>query len=98
MDVFAVGGRYDAMIAGYCNIKEQNVDTRQSAVGVSISLDKILQGIDSSDNISNGLDAVICSLGSKALIKEKTSVSNKFNKIICNQQIPYLFVKYNPEI
>lgn len=78
-DVLAVGGRYDAMVAGYRGTKEQagmpSVDARQSAVGVSISLDKLLQALDGSDAVCGGLDAVVCSLGSKALVKEKTSVS-----------------------
>ncbi|KAK4885013.1 hypothetical protein RN001_001284 [Aquatica leii] len=82
MDVLAAGGRYDKMIMNYRNIKEEanmlNKDIQQAAVGVSISLDKLIQalqeeGESESVNVSS-LDAVVCSLSGKVSIKEKFRV------------------------
>lgn len=79
MEVLAAGGRYDSMIAEYRNIMEQanmlSKDLHQSAVGVSISLDKLAQAVqENSTSNFELLDAVVCSLGSKTLMKEKAKV------------------------
>ncbi|KAF5298737.1 hypothetical protein FQR65_LT09606 [Abscondita terminalis] len=82
MDVLAAGGRYDKMIMDYRNIKEEanmlNKEIQQTAVGISISLDKLLQALQEEDesdflNVSS-LDAVVCSLTTKVSIKEKFRV------------------------
>lgn len=79
MEVLAAGGRYDTMIAEYRNIMEQanmlSNDLHQSAVGVSISLDKLAQAVqETSAGNFEFLDVVVCSLGSKLLVKEKARV------------------------
>lgn len=80
MDVLAAGGRYDNMIADFRNIMEQanmlSKDIQQSAVGVSISLDKVVQAIQEEQSIQEEqlLDVVVCSLGTKTLLKEKAKV------------------------
>lgn len=82
MEVLAAGGRYDAMISEYRLIMEQanmlSKDLHQSAVGVSISLDKLAQAVQEcsmSDLVNHEfLDVVVCSLGSKSLIKEKSRI------------------------
>ncbi|KAF5288488.1 hypothetical protein FQA39_LY15417 [Lamprigera yunnana] len=79
MEVLAAGGRYDNMIMNYRNIKEEanmlNKEIQQSAVGISISLDKLVQALQEeseseSVNVSS-LDAVMCSLSSKVSVKER---------------------------
>ncbi|XP_030764956.1 eIF-2-alpha kinase GCN2 [Sitophilus oryzae] len=78
-EVVAIGGRYDAMIAYYRNIMEQTnmitKDVQQSAVGISISLDKLVQAIQKEDSEElpkvTTLDTVVCSVGSNHLLKEK---------------------------
>lgn len=84
MNVVAAGGRYDAMILSYRNIMEQadmlGKDVQQSAVGISLSLDKIVQIIQKDNVLDNNLkllDAVICFLGTKISMREKTKVSAK---------------------
>lgn len=79
MEVLAAGGRYDNMIADYRNIMEQanmlSKDFHQSAVGVSISLDKLAQAVQESSAANfEFLDVVVCSLGTKLLMKEKAKV------------------------
>lgn len=82
MEVLAAGGRYDEMICNYRNIMEKGSlitkTTPQSAVGISISLDKLIQTLQKEQfleiyNISC-VDCLICSLGSKLLQKEKAKV------------------------
>lgn len=79
MEVLAAGGRYDNMIAEYRNIMEQanmlSKDLHQFAVGVSISLDKLAQAVQESFGTHlEFLDVVVCSLGTKSLVKEKAKV------------------------
>lgn len=84
LDVVAAGGRYDGIIASYRNIKEQaNMlikDVPQSAVGISISLDKLVLALQEENDLmvcdSGNLDTVVCSLGSKSLLKEKSKVNS----------------------
>ncbi|XP_031334945.1 eIF-2-alpha kinase GCN2 isoform X2 [Photinus pyralis] len=79
MDVLAAGGRYDGMIASYRNVKEEaimlNKELQQSAVGISISLDKLIQAVqeggDFSEATTSNLDAVVCSLGNKIAPRER---------------------------
>lgn len=82
MEVIAAGGRYDAMITSYRTILEQaNIVKRgvqQSAVGISLSMDRLVQVIqkDQSDDVpsANVVDVAVCSVGSKPMIKEKAKV------------------------
>ncbi|KAG5896432.1 hypothetical protein JTB14_022511 [Gonioctena quinquepunctata] len=82
MEVVAAGGRYDAMIAWYRTIMEQaNVlsrELKQSAVGVSISLDRLVQALqrEQSEEMPKvqNLDVVVCSVGSKRMVQEKTKI------------------------
>lgn len=51
----------------------------QSAVGISLSLDKLVQALQDeqefeTDNLCN-FDVVVCSLGARPMIKEKGKVS-----------------------
>ncbi|KAF7284929.1 hypothetical protein GWI33_017408 [Rhynchophorus ferrugineus] len=81
-EVVAVGGRYDSMIAYYRGIMEQTnmitKDIQQSAVGISISLDKLVQAIQREELEEplrlDPLDTVVCSIGSNELLKEKTRI------------------------
>lgn len=80
MDVLAAGGRYDNMIADYrCIMEQANMlgkDIQQSAVGISVSLDKVVQAVQEEQSLQEEplLDVVVCSLGTKALVKEKAKV------------------------
>ncbi|XP_017783992.1 PREDICTED: eIF-2-alpha kinase GCN2 [Nicrophorus vespilloides] len=81
MDVLAAGGRYDNMIRTYRNTvvqdNESSMDIKQSAVGVSISLDKLTSAMQKNqDDMTNFayLDVAVCSLGTNAFIKEKSKV------------------------
>lgn len=81
-EVVAAGGRYDAMINYYRGIMEQTnmltKDIQQSAVGISISLDKLVQAVQKqeSDDVPklDAQDVIVCSVGAKQLIKEKTRI------------------------
>ena len=86
MDVLAAGGRYDGMISSYRTALE-NTDTltkdiRQSAVGVSVSLDKLVQAFikeqptdrTSSKMGSSHLQAMVCFVGSKISPDDKGQV------------------------
>ncbi|KAJ8980157.1 hypothetical protein NQ317_014652, partial [Molorchus minor] len=82
MEVLAAGGRYDSMIAWYRTIMEQSNmlgrDVHQSAVGISIALDRLVQALqkEQSEELPkiNFLDVVVCSVGSKQMTKEKTKI------------------------
>lgn len=88
MDVIAAGGRYDNMIANYRSILEKanmlNKDIKQAAVGISVSLDKLVQALIKDESDEKGrlkpktshLDAIVYSVGNKPLLKEKTKVSS----------------------
>jgi hypothetical protein len=86
-EVLAAGGRYDSMIASYRKIVQEanplskEVPT-QSAVGISLSLDKLVQAMmrEKPDDLAKMefLDVAVCTLGSKPLIKEKTKVTPTF--------------------
>lgn len=81
-EVVAIGGRYDPMISHYRKIMEQanmlTKDIQQSAVGISIWLDKLVQVVQKHDSKDlpkiDNLDAIVCSIGSKQLIKEKMKI------------------------
>lgn len=76
MEVLAAGGRYDSMIAWYRSIMEQanmlGRDIQQSAVGISISLDRLVQALQKEQ--VDFLDVVVCSVGTKRLLREATRV------------------------
>ena len=81
-EVLAAGGRYDSMITSYRkmidNANMSGRDIRQSAVGISLSLDKLVQAVmrEQSEDLPNTeyLDVAVCSVGSKPMLKEKTKV------------------------
>lgn len=80
-DVLAAGGRYDKLIASYRSVMEEanmiKKDIKQSAVGISISLDKLVQIFEKEKYQEKNLtylDAIICSPGTKTLLKEKSKV------------------------
>lgn len=80
LDVLAAGGRYDEMLSNFRSKMERSgmaTKSPQSAVGVSISLDKLVQALQ--ENKITETDEVdfyvaICSLGGKAQLREKTKV------------------------
>ncbi|CAH1116543.1 unnamed protein product [Phaedon cochleariae] len=82
MEVLAAGGRYDSMIAFYRSIMENanmlSKEVQQSAIGVSISLDRLVQAVqkEHSEEIPgvDNLDVVVCSVGRKEMIQEKTKI------------------------
>ncbi|XP_050510024.1 eIF-2-alpha kinase GCN2 isoform X1 [Diabrotica virgifera virgifera] len=82
MEVLAAGGRYDSMISSYRTIMEQASITskhvQQSAVGVSISLDRLVQALQKEPSEEmpkmESLDVVVCSSGAKQMIQEKTKI------------------------
>lgn len=82
MEVLAAGGRYDSMVAYFRTMVEQanvlNKNSKQSAVGVSISLDKVVQVIQKEqleDVLRTDLPVVaVFSVGSSQL-KEKIKVN-----------------------
>ncbi|XP_025831674.1 eIF-2-alpha kinase GCN2 [Agrilus planipennis] len=78
-EVIAAGGRYDNMIRSYRNIKEQantlNKEIEQHAVGISISLDKLVQAVQEENyDEMTLLDAIVCSLGPKNFVNEKAQI------------------------
>ncbi|KAL1501167.1 hypothetical protein ABEB36_006549 [Hypothenemus hampei] len=78
-DVVAVGGRYDSLIRHYRNFIEQTdletADVTQTAVGVSISMDKLVQTIQKECDKSDSLEEIVCSgTNGKQLPKEKTKI------------------------
>lgn len=82
MNVIAAGGRYDGMITHYRKIKEQVdmllKDVKQSAVGLSLSLDKIVQIIQK-DNLMiqkdiSHLDVVVCSIRNNCPTRDEIKV------------------------
>ncbi|XP_050296030.1 eIF-2-alpha kinase GCN2 isoform X2 [Anthonomus grandis grandis] len=82
-EVVAVGGRYDGMIAHYRRIMEQAEgkgakEIQQSAVGISISLDKLVQAVQKQDNEPlpklNALDVIVCSVGCNQFVQEKAKI------------------------
>ncbi|XP_056630081.1 eIF-2-alpha kinase GCN2 [Diorhabda sublineata] len=82
MEVLAAGGRYDYMISWYRSIMEQasvsSKSVQQAAVGVSISLDKLVQALqkeqtDGTPKLSS-FDVLVCSAGSKQTIKENIKI------------------------
>lgn len=85
LEVLAAGGRYDSMVAYYRNMVEQaNVlNSKQSAVGISISLDKMVQVIQREqfeDSLRIDIPVVgVCSVGCTHL-KEKAKVREKMVK------------------
>lgn len=92
-EVLAAGGRYDYMITSYRKIMENaNMlarDIRQSAVGISLSLDKLVQAVVREENEDlpkmEVLDVAVCSVGSKPLLKEKTKVIKCFVNLTCKK-------------
>lgn len=81
MEVLAAGGRYDSMIKSFRSIVEQatmlSLNIQQSGVGVSIALDKVVQAIQKeSEEIvrQDYYNVVVCSVGIKPLLKEKTQI------------------------
>lgn len=99
MEVLAAGGRYDNMIADYRNLMEQanmlSKDLHQSAVGVSISLDKLAQalqeGLGFEGSKTEFLDVVVCSLGSKSLLREKAKVLIVIIRFTENFLLTYIY-------
>lgn len=81
-EVLAAGGRYDAMIQSYrrmmetAGISKKNV--QQSAVGISLSLDRLVQGIIREEDVDlpncASFDVAVSSVGTKAMIAEKTKL------------------------
>lgn len=86
MEVLAAGGRYDNMIANYRSILEKanmlHKDIKQAAVGISVSLDKLVQALIKTETEEKAkltpktshLDAIVYSVGNKPLLKEKIKV------------------------
>lgn len=109
MEVIAAGGRYDSMIANYRSILEKanmlDKEIKQAAVGISVSLDKLVQAMIKTETeektklkpTTSHLDAIVCSIGSKPLLREKTKVSAHLTKFI-NQYNLFLFNKIMREL
>ncbi|KAL3285701.1 hypothetical protein HHI36_000232 [Cryptolaemus montrouzieri] len=81
MEVLAAGGRYDRMIAHYRDMQKGNITSKelsQSGVGISISLDKIVQAIQKEEllngNAVGRFDLIVCSLGNKHCSSEIVKV------------------------
>ncbi|GLV39622.1 Gcn2 [Carabus blaptoides fortunei] len=81
LDVLAAGGRYDRMISNYrFTMERSGLATRgvsQSAVGISLSLDKLVQALQEEQSAEMGLcnlDAVVCSMGVRPMMKEKAKI------------------------
>lgn len=83
LDVLAAGGRYDNIIAEYRSAMERagmlERDLKQYAVGISISLDKVVQALEEEQclyaSMVEFLDVIVCSVGTKPLLKEKAQVN-----------------------
>ncbi|CAL8138262.1 unnamed protein product [Orchesella dallaii] len=86
VDVIAAGGRYDALIESFRSAlgleseliaaaSKEHYSQSHSAVGISISFDKLVAGYDGEDcsewQRRGTVDAVICSVGHHPLSKEK---------------------------
>lgn len=82
MEVLAAGGRYDSMVSYYRTMVEQanilTISPKQSAVGISISLDKMVQVIQREqikESFKTDVPVVaVFSVGS-TMLKEKIKVS-----------------------
>ncbi|XP_074036650.1 eukaryotic translation initiation factor 2 alpha kinase Gcn2 isoform X2 [Leptinotarsa decemlineata] len=74
MEVVAVGGRYDSMIAPF----RPNKDTKQCAVGVSISSDRLVDALQRQPSGElprmDSIDIAVCSIGEKQMVEEKAKV------------------------
>ncbi|KAK7862324.1 hypothetical protein R5R35_005220 [Gryllus longicercus] len=77
IDVIAAGGRYDSLVAMFRQRLEdagmQLREVKQSAIGVSIALDKIILALQE-ESLPAMLDAVVCSLGNNPMLKEKATL------------------------
>jgi len=87
MDVIAAGGRYDSLLETFRSTLEVigliPKGTKQFGVGVSISLDKLISGLESEElerfrGGSRIVEVVICSMGHHALSREKISIMKDF--------------------
>lgn len=82
-EVLAAGGRYDTIISNFRETMDKGSliakSVPQSGVGISISLDKLVQTLQkeqTSDNFNlSSVDVLICSFASEILQKEKIKVS-----------------------
>ncbi|ELU08630.1 hypothetical protein CAPTEDRAFT_220708 [Capitella teleta] len=75
LDVFAAGGRYDALISRYR--KPGSAPVFQCVVGISLSFDKILAAQldgDCDNSLPTRCDVLVCSIGHKAMLREKMSM------------------------
>lgn len=89
MDVLAVGGRYDDMISTYRatleNADTLSKDIRQSAVGVTVFLDKLVQAFIKKQRTdktyskmgSSHLQAMVYFVGSKISLDDKGQVCRR---------------------
>lgn len=81
-EVLAAGGRYDAMIHSYKRMMEtasmSGKDIQQSAVGISLSLDKLIQTITREENEDlprfASFDVAVSSVSTKPMTREKTKM------------------------
>ncbi|KAG1661721.1 eIF-2-alpha kinase GCN2 [Nymphon striatum] len=71
IDVIAAGGRYDSLVSSY---KFAPTSVNHGAVGVSISVDKIINCISEDEKIEGLADAIVCSVGNTSLIREKCAI------------------------
>ncbi|XP_070577673.1 eIF-2-alpha kinase GCN2-like [Ptychodera flava] len=76
-DVLAIGGRYDDLISDLrVNFTSATVSPPSlRAVGVSIAYDKLVSAVlDDHENTSSVVDALVCAVGSKPLLKDRIKV------------------------
>ncbi|XP_066996679.1 eIF-2-alpha kinase GCN2 [Anabrus simplex] len=78
LDVIAAGGRYDSLLAKFRQTLDMTAvaprDVSQAAVGISISLDKIVSALQEEDNVAPNVNVVLCSLGHRPMLREKAGV------------------------
>ncbi|XP_065212792.1 eIF-2-alpha kinase GCN2 isoform X2 [Planococcus citri] len=73
-DIIAAGGRYDNLIMQYRNALNVIKETKQSAVGLSIYLDRLGNALQPEYHHFSTVDVLVCSVGSSNLIDEKLKI------------------------
>ncbi|XP_054261632.1 eIF-2-alpha kinase GCN2-like isoform X1 [Macrosteles quadrilineatus] len=74
--IIAAGGRYDCLIASFRQMQDEGQGVSgQSAVGVSVSLDKLATALAADQCGLAPVDVVVCSVGTSATTRDKLTLT-----------------------